>query len=280
MKTLIKLFFLLIFLVIAGVAGGTYWLGMSLEQRHSTALQLASGQTGLILKSTGFNKGLIDSNATAMAMLPGVHITANIDQKVFPGPLPLASLMQGKVDTDPVYYMSNGTIKLNAKKGIRGSDRTFVNRLPAADIGARASLLSGKNYITITIPAHKGKLDNTLISWPQTEFRFETNEAWNPVQLVSGSASMKLPARVVENLIRLRIHLDIEELKTLRKLSKAEIKKLSPAAVRIAVDNALPGYIDRYGIRNVLENAKSRNRPITVSFRPGQVKVGGVTLPK
>jgi len=280
MKTLIKLIFALIFLVIAAVAGGTYWFGMGLEQRHQDVVNLASSQTGLIIKSTGFSKGLIDSSAMSMAMLPGVHIIANIEQKVFPGPLPLASLMNGQIDYEPVYFMSSGTIKLNGKKELKPEDRAFVNRLPAASLSLRSGLYPEKYTMSVGIPSFKGKIDDTDISWPQTEFRFETNSQWNPVRLVSGAATMKLPASVVEDLIRLQIHLDIENLKATRKLTRQEIKGLSPAAVRISVENALPGYIERYGIRNVLENARSSKKSINVSFRPGQIKVGGVILPR
>jgi len=280
MKTLIKLIFALIFLVIAAVAGGTYWFGMGLEQRHQDVVNLASSQTGLIIKSTGFSKGLIDSSAMSMAMLPGVHIIANIEQKVFPGPLPLASLMNGQIDYEPVYFMSSGTIKLNGKKELKPEDRAFVNRLPAASLSLRSGLYPEKYTMSVGIPSFKGKIDDTDISWPQTEFRFETNSQWNPVRLVSGAATMKLPASVVEDLIRLQIHLDIENLKATRKLTRQEIRGLSPAAVRISVENALPGYIERYGIRNVLENARSSKKSINVSFRPGQIKVGGVILPR
>lgn len=280
MKTLIKLIFALIFLVIAAVAGGTYWFGMGLEQRQEDVARLASSQTGLIIKSTGFSKGLIDSSAMAMAMLPGVHIIANIEQKIFPGPLPLASLMNGQIDLEPVNFMSSGTIKLNGKKELAAADRAFVNRLPAASLSLRSNLLTEKYFVSIDVPSFKGKIDDTDISWPQTEFRFETNSQWQPVQLVSGATTLKLPASVIENLIRLQIHLDIENLKANRKLTRDEIKKLSPAAVRISVENALPGYIERYGIRNVLDNAKATNKPINVSFRPGQIKVGGVVLPR
>lgn len=284
MKTLLKIFFLLILLIVGGLAGGTYWFGKNLEQDMQQALAQSTSQGGVILKSSSFNPGLLESQAQIMAMVPGVNMTGMIDQRIVPGPIPLANLLSGQVDLatqfQPVKFVSGGTLKLHPKKGLDGDDANLVKKLAAANIDVRSDLVSNKNTITIILPAFKGKMDGVLMSWPQTEFRFETNDRWSPIYLVGGTGTMKLPARMVENLIRLRIHLDIEQLKTNRKLKPAEIKKLSPAAVRISVANALPGYIERYGIRDVLNNARSQNRPITISFRPGQIKVGGVTLPR
>lgn len=287
MKTLLKIFFLLILLIVGGLAGGTYWFGKNLEQDLQRALAQASSQGGAILKSSSFNAGLLESQAQIMAMVPGVNMTGMIDQRIVPGPIPLANLISGQVNLDnlagelqPVKYVSNGTLKLQAKKNLGSDDAALVKKLAAANISVRSDLVSNKNTITITLPAFKGRMDGVLMSWPETEFKLETNEQWSPIYLVGGTGTMKLPARMVENLVRLRIHLDIEQLKTSRKLKPAEAKKLSPAAVRISVANALPGYIERYGIRDVLNNAASRNQPVTISFRPGQIKVGGVTLPK
>lgn len=284
MKTLLKIFFLLILLIVGGLAGGTYWFGKNLEQDMQQALAQSSSQGGVILKSSSFSPGLLESRAQIMAMVPGVNMTGMIDQRIVPGPIPLANLISGQIDLatqfQPVKFVSSGTLKLHPKKGLASDDAGLVKKLAAANIDVRSDLVSNKNTITITLPAFKGKMDGVLMTWPQTEFRFETNDQWSPIHLVGGTGTMKLPARMVESLIRLRIHLDIEQLKSNRKLKPAEIKKLSPAAVRISVANALPGYIERYGIRDVLNNARSQNRPITVSFRPGQIKVGGVTLPR
>lgn len=280
MKKLITIIFVLILLVAGGIGGGTYWFGMGLEASYQQALTQTGNQTGLILKSTSFNKGLLASRATTLIMLPGAHVTAMADQDISPGPIAIQKILAGELDFNPVKFVSNGTLKFSAKKELAPEDKKLIARLPVSTIQARSDLLSGTNMVSISVPSFKGKLDSTNMSWPAAKFVFESNEQWNPVRLVGGTTNMKLPARVVESLIRLRIHLDIEELKARRKLSPAEIKKLSPAAARIAVDNALPGYIDRYGIKDVLDNARNTAQPITVSFRPGQIKVGGVTLPR
>ncbi len=280
MKKLLTIILVLIILVAGGVGGGMYWFGMGLETSYQQALKQTGIRTGMILKSSGFTKSFIASQANTLVMIPGVHATATIKQAISPGPIAITNIIAGKLDYNPIKYLASGTIKINAKKTLTANDKKIIGRLPLAKINVRSDLLSGGNIISITVPAFRGKVDGTNMSWPQTTFKFEANDQWGSIKLVSGNANLKLPARVVENLIRLRIHLDIEELKSRRKLSPAEIKKLSPAASRIAVANALPGYIERYGIRNVLDNAKSSNQPLTVIFRPGQIKVGGVTLPR
>lgn len=280
MKTLFKIIFLLILLAAGSIAGGTYWFGMGLESGYQQALTQTGKQTGIILKSVSFDKGLLVSKATTLMMLPGVHVTATADQEISPGPVAIQKIMAGELDFNPVKFVSNGALKFNAKKEIAPADRKVIARLPVSTIQTRSDLLSGKNTISISVPPFKGTLDDTNMSWPATEFVFESGDNWDPIYLTSGTTNMKLPARVIENLIRLQIHLDIEELKARSKLSPAEIKKLSPAAARIAVENALPGYIDRYGIKDVLDNARNTAQPLTVSFRPGQIKVGGVTLPR
>lgn len=268
------------FLVAGGVAGGMYWFGMNLESTYRQALNQAGSQSGLILHSTSFNKSFVASDANALAMLPGLNITAAINQKIYPGPLALPKLLAGQLEFSPVKYTAMGTIKLNPKKELTGPARGVVARLPAAKLQISSSLLSDKSRVLITVPPFKGTLEGTPISWPETVFVIETNDSWNPIRLVNGSMNARLPASVVENLIRLRIHLDIEALKAHRKLSPAEIKKLSPAAVKIAVANAYPGYIERYGIGNVLDNARKNNQPLNVSYRAGQLRIGGVTLPR
>ena len=280
MKKILTILLVLIILVVGGVAGGMYWFGMNLESTYRQALKQASTQSGLLLHSTSFKQSFINSDAGALAMLPGVNVTAAINQKIYPGPLALPNLLAGQVEINPVKYSALGTIKLNAKKSLTGPARQVVARIPAVKLDVSSDLLSEKNRILLTIPAYHGKFEGTPISWPQTVFILETNDRWNPIRLVNGAFSAKLPASVVENLVRLRIHLDIEALKAHRKLSPAEIKKLSPGAVRIAVANAFPGYIDRYGIRNVLDNARKSNQPINVSYRAGQLKVGGILLPR
>lgn len=280
MKKLLTIILVLIILVAGGVGGGMYWFGMELESSYNQATRQTGKQTGLILKNSGFTKGFMASTANTIVMLPGVHATAMISQQISPGPIAIAKIIAGELDYNPVKYLSSGTIKINGKKGLGSAEKRLIKKLPPAQISVRSDLLSGTNTISIVIPSFKGKIDGTSISWPKTRFKFETDDQWNSIKLISGTANMKLPSRVIENIIRLRIHLDIEELKSKRKLSPSEIKKLSPAASRLAVDNALPGYIKRYGIRNVLDNAISNNQPVTVSFRPGQIKVGGVTLPR
>ena len=280
MKKILTILFVLIILVVGGVAGGMYWFGMNLESTYRQALNQAGSQSGLILHSTSFNKTFISSDASALAMLPGLNVTAAIDQKIFPGPLALPQLLAGQLEYNLVKYTSMGTIKLNAKKELTGPARGVIARLPAAKLDISSDLLSDRSRILITVPAFKGKFEGTPMSWPQTVFVIETNDRWNPIRLVNGSFNAKLPASVVESLIRARINLDIEGLKSQRKLSPSEIKKLSPAAVKIAVANAFPGYIDRYGIRNVLDNAKKNNQPVNVIFRAGQLRIGGVMLPR
>jgi hypothetical protein len=280
MKKILTILFVLIILVAGGVAGGMYWFGMNLESTYRQALNQSGSQSGLILHSTSFSKSFMASDANALAMLPGLNVTAAIHQKIYPGPLALPKLLAGQLEYNPVKFTSMGTIKLNAKKELTGPARGVIARLPAAKLDISSELLSDRTRILVTIPAYKGKFEGTPISWPQTVFIVETNDRWNPIRLVNGSFNAKLPASVVENLIRLRIHLDIEALKTRRKLSPAEIKKLSPAAVKIAVANAFPGYIERYGIGNVLQNAKKTNKPINVIYRSGQIKIGGVMLPR
>jgi len=280
MKKILTILFVLIILVAGGVAGGMYWFGMSLESTYRQALNQAGNQSGLILHSTSFNQSFMASEADALAMLPGLNVTAMIHQKIYPGPLALPKLLAGQLEYNPVKFSSMGTIKLNAKKELTGPARGVIARLPMAKLEVSSELLSDRTRILVTIPAYKGKFEGTPISWPQTVFIVETNDLWNPIRLVNGSFNAKLPAAVVENLVRLRIHLDIEALKSRRKLSPAEIKKLSPAAVKIAVANAFPGYIERYGIRNVLDNARKTNQPINVSFRAGLTKIGGVVLPR
>ena len=280
MKKLITILFVLILLVAGAIGGGTYWLGMGVEPSYQQALNQTGDQSGLILKSASFDQGLLASRATTLVMLPGAHVTAMLDQEISPGPIAIQKFLAGEPDFNPVKYVSSGSIKLSAKKELSTEARKLIGRFPVAALNARSDLLSGKNTVSISVPSFKGTLNDTNMSWPTAEFVFEANEHWNPIQLVSGTTNMKLPAEVVENLIRLRIHLDIEDLKSRRKLSPTEIKKLSPTAARIAVENALPGYIDRYGIKDVLDNARNTAQPITVSFRPGQIKVGGVTLPR
>lgn len=280
MKKILTILFVLIILAAGGVAGGMYWFGMNLESTYRQALNQAGSQSGLLFRSTSFNKSFIASDANALVLLPGINVTANINQKIYPGPAALPKLLAGQLDFNPVKYTAVGTIKLNAKKELTGPARGVVARLPAAKLDISSGLLSDKSRVLITVPMFKGKFEGTPISWPETIFIINTNDNWNPIRLVNGSLSAKLPASVIESLIRLRIHLDIEALKTRRKLSPAEIKKLSPAAVRIAVANAFPGYIERYGIGNVLENAKKNNQPINVSYRAGQFKIGGVLLPR
>jgi hypothetical protein len=280
MKKILTILLVLIILVAGGVAGGMYWFGMSVESTYRAALNQAGRQSGLLIHSTSFNKSFMASDAKALAMLPGVNVTAAINQKIYPGPLALPKLLAGKLEYNPVKYTSIGTIKLSAKKGLTGPARGVIARLPAAKLDVSSDLLSNKNRILITLPPFKGKFEGTPISWPETIFIFQSTDNWSPIRLANGSMSAKLPASVIESLIRLKIHLDIEALKTRRKLSPAEIKKLSPAAVRIAVANAFPGYIERYGIQNVLDNAKKTNQPINVSYRAGQIKIGGVMLPR
>ena len=280
MKKILTILFVLILLVAGGVAGGMYWFGMGLESTYRQALNQAGSQSGLILHSTSFNKSYIASDANALAMLPGLNVTAAIDQKIYPGPLALPKLLAGQLEFNPVKYTAMGTIKLNPKKELTGPARGVIARLPAAKLDIGSELLSDRTRVLVTVPAFKGKFEGTAISWPETVFVIETNDRWNPIRLVNGSLNAKLPASVVESLVRLRIHLDIDALKVHRKLSPAEIKKLSPAAVKIAVANAFPGYIERYGIGNVLENARKNNQPINVSYRAGQVKIGGVMLPR
>lgn len=280
MKKLLTIIFVLIILIAGGIGGGMYWFGMGLESSYRLALKQTGDLSGLILQGIGFDKNFLGADAQTLVMLPGLHVTGVVQQHITPGPIALSKLMAGQLDFNPVKYIADGTIKLNAKKGLASADRALIARLPTAALAVRSGLLTEKNTILITVPAFKGKTEGTSISWPQSEFLFETNENWSPIRLVSGSLNAKLPAGVVENLIRLRIHLDIEELKKRRKLSPAEVKQLSPAAVRISVANALPGYIERYGIKDVLDNAKNHGQPVNVSFRPGQIKVGGVTLPQ
>jgi len=280
MKKILTILFVLIILVVGGVAGGMYWFGMNLESTYRQALNQAGSQSGLILHSTSFNKTFVSSDASALAMLPGLNVTAAIDQKIFPGPLALPKLLAGQLEYNPVKYTSMGTIKLNAKKELTGPARGVIARLPAAKLDVSSDLLSERSRVLITVPAFKGKFEGTPMSWPETVFVIETNDRWNPIRLVNGSFNAKLPASVIESLIRARINLDIEGLKSQRKLSPAEIKKLSPAAVKIAVANAFPGYIDRYGIRNVLDNAKKNSQPVNVVYRAGQLKIGGVMLPR
>lgn len=280
MKKILTILLVLIILVAGGVAGGMYWFGMSLEPTYRAALNQASRQSGFLIHSTSFNQSFIVSDANALAMLPGVDVTAAINQKIYPGPLATPKLLAGKLEYKPVKYTAFGTIKLNAKKGLTGPARGVIARLPAAKLDVSSDLLSDKSRMLITIPAFKGKFEGTPISWPETFFIFQSNDNWSSIQLANGSLSAKLPASAIESLIRLKIHLDIEALKTRRKLSPAEIKKLSPAAVRIAVANAFPGYIERYGIQNVLDNARKKNQAITVSYRAGQIKIGGVMLPR
>lgn len=280
MKKILTILIVLIILVAGGVAGGMYWFGMSLESSYRQALNQAGNQSGLILHSTSFNNSFMASDANALAMLPGLNVTAAIHQKIYPGPLALPKLLAGQLEFNPVKYTAMGSIKLNAKKELTGPARGVIARLPAAKLDVSSELLSDRTRVLVTVPAYKGKFEGTPISWPQTVFIIETNDRWNPIRLVNGSFNARLPASVVESLVRLRIHLDIEGLKTRRKLSPAEIKKLSPAAVKIAVTNAFPGYIERYGIGNVLENAKKTNQPINVSYRAGQIKVGGIMLPR
>jgi len=280
MKKILTIFLVLIILIAGGVAGGMYWFGMSLESTYRQALDQAGSQSGIIIRSTSYNQGFMNSDASAIAVLPGLDLTAAIDQKIFPGPLALPKLLAGQIEINPIKFMARGTIKLNAKKELTGPARGVIARLPAANLDVVSKLLDEKNRVLVTLPAYNGKYEGTPISWPETVFVFQTNDRWNPIQLMNGSFTAKVPASVIESLVRLKIHLDIEALKAHRKLSPAEIKQLSPAAVKIAVNNAYPGYIERYGIKDVLDNARNANQAIAVSYRAGQLKIGGVMLPR
>jgi len=278
MKKILMALLVLIILVAGGIAGGMYWFGQTLESGYQQALQQVGNQSGMIMKSTGFTPGFMSSQANALVMIPGANVTANADHEISPGPINIAGLLAGDIDFNPIKYVARSTVKLVPKKELSPENRKLVASLPAVVVNSRADLLNGGTRADITIPAYKGTVDGTAMSWPQMEFQVEGDDNWGSLRLVSGSAAMKLPAEVVENMIRIRIQLDIENLKTQRKLSPQEAKQLSPAAVRLAVENALPGYINRYGIKEVLTAAKNGKQPVSVSYRPGQLKVGGVTL--
>lgn len=278
MKKIFVALLVLIILVAGGVAGGMYWFGQSLESGYQQALQQVGNQSGMILKSTGFTPGFMASRANTLVMIPGASVTANAEHEIAPGPVNVGGLLAGEIDPNPVKYVARSTIKFLPKKELSAEHKKIVAGLPPIVIVSRANLLDGGTNASITAPAYKGTVDGTAMNWPQMEFRFEGDDLWGSMRLVSGSATMNLPAEVIEDLIRVRIQLDIENLKKQRKLSPQEAKQLSPAAVKLAVENALPGYISRYGIKEMLAAAKSSKQPVAVSYRPGQLKVGGVTI--
>jgi hypothetical protein len=278
MKKILVALLVLILLVAGGIAGGMYWFGQALESGYQQALQQVGNQSGMILKSTGFTSGFMASQANTLVMIPGANVTGTADHEIAPGPVNLGGLLAGDIDLNPAKYVARTTVKLLPKKELSAEDKKVIASLPAAVIVSRANLLDGGTRANITVPSYKGTVDGTAMNWPQMEFSFEGDDVWGSLRLVSGSAAMKLPAAVVEDLIRVRIQLDIENLKTQRKLSPQEAKQLSPAAVKLAVENALPGYIVRYGIKEILAASRNSKQPISVSYRPGQLKVGGVTI--
>lgn len=278
MKKILVALLVLIILVAGGVAGGMYWFGQSLESSYQQALQQVGGQSGMILKSTGFTPGFVSSQAKTLVMIPGADVTADAEHEIAPGPINITGLLAGNIDFNPIKYAAVSKIRLTPKKELSVDGKKAVATLPATTVKSLLGLMNSGISADITVPAYKGSLGGTVMTWPQMEFRVEGDESWGSLHLVSGSAALKLPAEVVENLIRVRIQLDIEDLKKLRKLSPQEAKQLSPAAVKLAVENALPGYVSRYGIKEVLAAAKNGKQPVSVSYRPGQLKIGGITI--
>jgi uncharacterized protein YdgA (DUF945 family) len=110
---------IVLMILIGGAAAAPYWFGMQAEEAYNKTMQEITKDGQVVITRQTYERGWLDSTAEATFTLGGLPVSLTVLNKIHHGPIPVAPMMEGELDFNPVLALIKSQASLALPMAIK-----------------------------------------------------------------------------------------------------------------------------------------------------------------